>query len=105
MSIIIEHGDERHDEYISHGFVSVRDEVQAKQFLKEEMHHICGMQWWHECTENEVAELSSSCIWDFEAHVHERMIAANIAAALRRKHLARNAYHAPTLASLWPTGA
>ena len=43
---------------------------------------------------------------DLVAEARERAIAKNIALAVRRKRLARSAYKAPTLATLWPpTGA
>ena len=99
MSIFFEYGEESHDEYYSYGMVRVRDEAQLQIFLNDQGFYA----WSKPCTADEYVDASG---YDFEAAVHEAMIAKNIAAALRRKRLARNAYKAPSLADLWPpTGA
>ncbi len=100
MSSYFDYGYESHDEYTTQGTVKVRDEAQLKRFLNT--HQGDDRMWWQPVSE---AEWYPSQDIDFEKWEHDRMIAANIARALIRKRLTRNAYKAPTLANLWPTGA
>ena len=101
MSNYYEYGRESHDTYTTTGLVMVTDEAQLKRFINE--HHDDRI-WWAPVSESEVPKYDCVPI-DYITYERERIIAAQIARALIAKRLAKDAYKAPTLATLWPTGA
>lgn len=102
MSIFFEYGNEHHDEFITHGVIKCGGHTAVTRFIRE--YQCQGTAWYREITEQQALEHDEHT-YDHEAEEHEAMIDANIAAALRRKRLARHAYKAPTLRDLWPAGA